>query len=231
MVGKLHVTDSDGNYLPGFPVDTNNPVEATPILVDMDNDGNIDIVYGDSEGFLHAINIQGEECDSFPINLKSALNTTPTIGYAKNNDVLAILVPNQNGYNFIDYKLPIGEIVWGTFKGNERRSGNYDDMLSTKKYEESVLPAIALKGNFPNPFNPETTISFTLNSETKVDLKIYNIRGQVVKTLLNNTLNHGEHRVVWDGKDDQGAQVGSGVYLYSFTAGEHKESRKMMLLK
>jgi flagellar hook assembly protein FlgD len=91
--------------------------------------------------------------------------------------------------------------------------------------------------NFPNPFNPETRIEFGIrNSEfgnVPVLMEIYNIRGQLVRTLLDGSREFGDgvHSVVWDGRDDDGMQVSSGVYLYRMTAGEYQSVRRMLLVK
>jgi hypothetical protein len=98
--------------------------------------------------------------------------------------------------------------------------------------ETSNLPYITeLKGNYPNPFNPETAISFSLNERSNVRLEVYNIRGQRVAMLVDDELPQGEHRVVWNGKTDNGNSVGSGVYFYRLTADNYIKTRKMMLLK
>ncbi len=85
--------------------------------------------------------------------------------------------------------------------------------------------------NFPNPFNPETKIRFETPETEYVTINIYNITGQLVKSLVNNTLFAGYHEIVWDAKDNLGYNVGSGVYYYHITAGSHKSVRKMVLLR
>ena len=96
----------------------------------------------------------------------------------------------------------------------------------------STLPqAFELEQNYPNPFNPSTTIGFTLPQSAAISLKIFDINGQLVKTLLNGTRAAGTHRVIWDGTDQFGAGVASGVYLYRLSAGSFTQIRKMMLIK
>jgi hypothetical protein len=96
----------------------------------------------------------------------------------------------------------------------------------------STLPqAFELEQNYPNPFNPSTTIGFTLPQSAAVSLKIFDINGQLVKTLLNGTRAAGTHRVIWDGTDQSGNGVTSGVYLYRLSAGSFTQTRKMMLMK
>ncbi len=85
--------------------------------------------------------------------------------------------------------------------------------------------------NYPNPFNPSTSITFDLPKDEFVTLKIYNIIGQEVKTLVNEFRNAGRHTVVWDGKDNSGKIVPSGIYLYRITAGNFNKTLKMVLAK
>jgi hypothetical protein len=85
--------------------------------------------------------------------------------------------------------------------------------------------------NFPNPFNPNTSIKYELNKSGKISLKIYNILGQEVRTLINTKQSQGIHSVLWDGKNNHGQLVSSGVYLYRLEAGEFVKTRKMILVK
>jgi Carboxypeptidase regulatory-like domain/Secretion system C-terminal sorting domain len=96
----------------------------------------------------------------------------------------------------------------------------------------NLVPLITeLAGNYPNPFNPETTIRFSLNSEQNVSLKIYNMKGQLVKTLINDELPADFHEIVWNGIDDSNKPVASGVYFYRMKAAEYHSAKKMIMLK
>ncbi|MCK4653512.1 MAG: right-handed parallel beta-helix repeat-containing protein [Candidatus Cloacimonetes bacterium] len=100
--------------------------------------------------------------------------------------------------------------------------------------KQHIIPLInKLYGNYPNPFNPETTISFSVaQTSSFVILDIFNIKGQKVKTLVNEALPAGEHSVVWDGKDEKGKNVSSGIYFYKLNNdGKTIASRKCLLLK
>jgi len=88
-----------------------------------------------------------------------------------------------------------------------------------------------LVGNFPNPFNPETTIKFNTARAGNVTIDIFNIRGQKIKTIANDNFGVGLHRVVWDGADSDGRKVASGVYFYRMTTGEFTQTRRMLLMK
>jgi hypothetical protein len=85
--------------------------------------------------------------------------------------------------------------------------------------------------NYPNPFNPETTISFTIQNSNKVTLDVYNIKGQKIKTLLNDQINRGKHSIVWNGVDKNNNPVSSGVYLYSLKTRDQQITKRMLLLK
>jgi hypothetical protein len=88
-----------------------------------------------------------------------------------------------------------------------------------------------LEGCYPNPFNPETTISFTLNQFSNVVIDIFNIKGQKVKTLIDDHFERGSHKVVWDGKDGSGNSASSGLYFYRMATPEYSAVKKMILMK
>jgi hypothetical protein len=85
--------------------------------------------------------------------------------------------------------------------------------------------------NHPNPFNPQTTIAFSIAERANVRLAIYNINGALVRTLVNETRAAGAYDVAWDGRDQTGKQVASGVYFYRLVAGDFRSTKKMVLLK
>ena len=89
----------------------------------------------------------------------------------------------------------------------------------------------ALTGNYPNPFNPTTTISFSLAEASHVSINIYNMRGQLVKTLVNTELENNFHEIVWTGKDNSGKSTASGVYFYKMKASNYTATKKMILMK
>ncbi|MCF7794376.1 MAG: T9SS type A sorting domain-containing protein [Candidatus Cloacimonetes bacterium] len=95
-----------------------------------------------------------------------------------------------------------------------------------------LLPVTKLIGNYPNPFNPETIISFsTTNSDELTQIQIYNLKGQKVKQLVNCQLEAGHHSAIWNGTDETGKTVSSGVYFYKMNSGNFHETRKMILMK
>ena len=96
----------------------------------------------------------------------------------------------------------------------------------------STTEAFKLYQNYPNPFNPTTTIKFNTDiTEKNTELIIYNIKGQKVKTLVNEKLNTGMQQVIWNGKDEKGKSVSSGIYFYKLDCGDYTSVRKMILMK
>ena len=86
--------------------------------------------------------------------------------------------------------------------------------------------------NFPNPFNPLTTIDFSIQNDSKVELTIYNIKGQKIKTLTNNHYKKGNHSIIWNSDDESGRSISSGIYLYKLNVNNKTEMmRKCLLLK
>ena len=88
-----------------------------------------------------------------------------------------------------------------------------------------------LDQNFPNPFNPNTTIRYTIAQDAHVTLTVYDVAGRRVRTLVDDNKRPNFYKIVWDGKNDNGEQVASGVYFYRLVAGQFTRSKKMVVLK
>jgi hypothetical protein len=99
--------------------------------------------------------------------------------------------------------------------------------------DDELIPiAFALRQNYPNPFNPTTKIEYDVKENSRVVLKVYNVLGQEVRTLVDRMELPGiKKSVVWDGKNNAGHAVSTGVYIYRIEMGSFVKSRKMMLMK
>ncbi len=97
--------------------------------------------------------------------------------------------------------------------------------------DEIEVLTTTLGGNYPNPFSSETTLSYTLKEPARVSLGIYNLKGQLIRTLVQENKAAGHYTAIWDGKDDQGKAVYSGVYHCHMQAGSYCASRRLLLLK
>jgi hypothetical protein len=110
------------------------------------------------------------------------------------------------------------------------------DKNETGLMAQPRLPkALALSQNYPNPFNPSTTIAFdipgTPGEKQHVEVTVYDIRGRRVSALIKSELEPGSYKLHWDGRDDRGSKVSSGIYLYTLRAGERIFTRKMTVIK
>jgi hypothetical protein len=94
-----------------------------------------------------------------------------------------------------------------------------------------ATPVVALGPNYPNPFNPETTIPFVLTERREATMAIYTVQGTLIKTLARGVRPAGTYYVTWDGRDEKGAPVGSGVYFVRLQSGEAVVNTKIVLLK
>ncbi|MBN1885835.1 MAG: T9SS type A sorting domain-containing protein [Candidatus Krumholzibacteriota bacterium] len=134
-----------------------------------------------------------------------------------------------------------GEVIDLVFDANELAPISRDVrrewiFVSTGRYsrpdaEETPRGVFALDANVPNPFNPTTTIAFNLPTTSRVEIKVYDVRGALVRTLVAGVRNAGEQTVLWDGTNDAGSRMASGVYFCRMTAPGYERTRKLILLR
>ena len=120
---------------------------------------------------------------------------------------------------------------FGSYKLEVRDAADYGAYVGVDPNYESASLTYKLDQNFPNPFNPETRFYFEIPKSHKVKIVIYNMLGQKVRTLLNEEFNAGFHIVNWNGRDDSGDLVPTGIYVYRIKAGSFIASKKMLLMK
>lgn len=122
----------------------------------------------------------------------------------------------------------------GVYESKTARVSDFKGFLRVQLTKTGEIPpptATQLFQNYPNPFNPVTSIKYDLAENSLVRMDIFNVKGQLVKTLLNQEMLAGTHSVIWDGKDGQGRSVSSGVYFYRMSLPNKVLTNKMLLLK
>jgi len=122
-------------------------------------------------------------------------------------------------------------VKWfGTFGGGV---SSFDEMTDSVENDRDMPAFMDIRGNYPNPFNPSTTLQYAIpeGKSFHVKLNVYDLRGALVRTLVNQVINPGIHSVVWDGTDTSGKNVSSGVYLYRIQAGRFSKTNKMLLMR
>ena len=137
--------------------------------------------------------------------------------------------PINKDYRLSDESVCRGVSSTGAVIGAYRNSCS--DPLALSDGSQNVLPNFYLEQNYPNPFNPATKIRFSIPEKSNTKLIVYNISGQVVKKLMNSILAPGTYNVSWNGRDEVGAMVSSGVYIYTLFSGSSVQSKKMFLVK
>lgn len=132
----------------------------------------------------------------------------------------------------------VAYLIWadGISSGKTEILGLYaqkvnNETLSNDDPHGSPMAGLSLKQNYPNPFNPHTNIALSLPQKSDLQLKIYNAKGQLVKELFRGELAKGDHSFSWNGTDDSGRSVASGVYFYTSQSNDTRISRKMLLMK
>ena len=143
-------------------------------------------------------------------------------GYTNENGTCSIniagLLENSNGLDIY-------------LSGNDFITQHYVTTISNTDSSDNLSLQTNLKNAFPNPFNPETTISFSLADNNDVQLEIYNSKGRKVKTLIDQNMEPGFHKAIWQGKDNNNNNVSSGIYFYRLKTNDNVYTKKMILLK
>jgi subtilisin family serine protease len=229
--GDVYIMDHTAANLPGTPISVETSVESSPVVARFDNGSNYaGIIFGDTNGKLHSVRLDGTESPNFPITLNGNIKVSAALADLDGDGDLDIVVPDNGSYYVIDIKRGIDSIEWACFTGTYNRSGNVAQPTPNIDLVNPIKDTM-LYGAYPNPFNPQTTLSFNLKEAGDVNLEIFNQKGQKVRSLVNSSMDAGEHRVVWNGTDDNGRAVSSGLYFYRLKSGKYSSTRKMIMMK
>lgn len=238
---------SEGNLYPLvefglFQVHSSYPVNVSSVLyppevlstnyisfvVDLDSSGGLDLHFDGSDLAEWKVSVIGyssvnpEQFDEFILNAQQSGD---------------LEFHNWNNYDFIIMIPAVVTRTSGSF--NYSYSATYDSTLTEVEEQQYLVPNFfTLSQNYPNPFNPITTIPFNVNSSQfmvhspiHTTLTIYNILGQRVRVLLDKEISQGEHKLEWNGKDEEGNELCSGIYFYRLEASDYSETKKMVLIK
>ncbi len=228
--GDVFITNSAGVNLPGFPVSIGQNVESTPVVARFDGSNLSGIIFGDTNGKIHSLRSDGTQSPNFPYTLSGNIKVSAAVADLDNDGDMDIVFPNDAGFYVLDVKRNAVSYQWPFFMANIQRSGN---RYQTTPVTDPATPELitALAGNYPNPFNPMTTISYSVKNTSPVSIDVYNLKGQKVKSLVSESKTAGTHSVIWNGLDENSKPVSSGVYFYKMTAGDYTSTQKMMLMK
>lgn len=140
-----------------------------------------------------------------------------------------VLIRGSSPYSFLDRDIEPGESYIYTIESVSTFGFKIRSRIIT--LAAPIPETFELHQNYPNPLTFETNIHYQLPRKCQVKIQVYNILGKVVRTLVNNKIDRGFHQIVWNGRDDDGNEVGSGIYFYTITAEKFHDTRKLMVVR
>jgi hypothetical protein len=237
--GKLQVKLYNGNNLPGFPVtySATTYTESSPVVADVSGDGLPDVLVGDEGKLINAWDASGSMIDGFPLATQNAVRGTPAVvDFDGDGDVDVVGVSFDRKVYAWDAAVPYDETasLWPEYKANSHRNACVGYEVPSPVEDGRAPSTVARLGqNIPNPFNPVTTIAFQVPDGTplRVSLVVYDVTGARIKTLANGPMAAGLHSRRWEGTDERGNRVSTGVYFYRLEMPGFADTKKMVLLK
>ncbi len=225
--GFCNLYDIDGNQI--FSVNIETAAEASPLNIDIDDDDVEEIMVINKNGKVFFINLDGEILTEKTISIPVNSRYTPYIGSFFNDQSLDIVLSSSSNVSYLNSTIPYYSSSWPSQRLNNQKTALiYDFPLSNNT--EVVSTKLKLS-NYPNPFNPSTSISLSLDNDSNVQLSVFNVKGQLIKTICHNYLKRGTHSFVWDGKNHIGDSMSSGIYFYQVKTDHQVISKKMVLMK
>jgi hypothetical protein len=194
-----------------------NRVPRSLAIADIDSDGDKDVLATGGNGAIgEVVYYENDGSESF---------IKRTIDHTSGNRQRLAVIDVDNDFDldlFVINNFPF-EVIY--YRNDGMATGISDDLIL------SVPREYDLRQNYPNPFNPTTTIRYDLPEATDIQLCIYNLLGQEVRTLVKGIQPPGEHTAVWDGRNANGELVGSGTYMYRLATKKFNKSRNLLLLR
>ena len=233
----IYAIDTNGDALNGWPVNAGAPISKSVVFSDLDCDGQPEVIASTSQTDVVAYNIDGTSHSGFPINGSSAFTSSAVVVDLDNDGDLEILSGAQNELAIIDVKSTGSDTsYWNMYRGNLRRTG-YSGTSPIGGYIAECPEDLAIINNsfpaefilsplYPNPFNPVTTISYSLSQAGATSLKAFNLAGKELETLINKKQNPGDYLFMWNA-----SSYPSGIYFIRLESNNFTETRKVLLIK
>ncbi|MFH1844405.1 MAG: C25 family cysteine peptidase [bacterium] len=246
---NLYVFDTDigggtsGDILPGWPQSMPGNSEGSPVVGDINGDGAADILHGigggatESPNNLYAFEADGDPISGFPINLNGPLRPSPVVcdlDFDGDVDIIyggwdLVIHVWDMPYAYDPYATP-----WRTFRGHSCRDGVHRRNSLIAVPEPVALTEFLLE-QYPNPFNPTTTVRLHIpgaaGSRQQVQVQVFDIRGRLVSQLHEGPVNSGWQSWTWSGRDQAGRQQASGTYFLRAKIADQTLIHKMALIK
>jgi len=232
--GHIYAWDAiTGTEALGWPINSGLGAMSEPITIDLDNDGDLEIVNTTIYGMVTVSHHDGSPYENFPSTVDDSITSTPAIGDLDNDGDFELIVGTSSDLQVIDIMQQKGErYAWSAYRSNNHRDGFFDVTLASTQKNGSNLPLeYSLGKNYPNPFNPITKFSYSLPEDGRVTITVFDIQGRLVKVLIDRDQSVGYRSIAWDATNHLGRKVTTGIYFYRMQSGNFSQTRKMILLK
>ena len=231
----LHVYNpTSQSEIYGWPISLSELSFSEPIIADLDNDTDLEVLITTAEGKMHIFHHDGLRYNNFPFSIEEdSIFVSSSLGDLDNDGDYEIIIGTLNSLQVIDLQESMGDrFSWNTYRANNYRDGFINsDLVELKSKNNNIISNYSVSQNYPNPFNPITKIKYCIPKNESVNIYIYDLIGRNIKLLINKTQPAGNHSVHWDGTNNNGEIVSAGMYIYVIESGEFKSTKKMLLLK
>jgi hypothetical protein len=237
---ELAILRADGTPFPGWPANVTSDVRNSPVIADIDGNGELDVIVGTGEWKLEAYHLDGTVVPGWPRRFYEAPKSTPFVGdFDGDGDLDMVLGSDDRWIRVLDLDAPAlpGSAPWPGYHGSADQRGVYFPTPTLPTDVTLEIPA-PLPGRFallpaaPNPFRAATDLRFALPRQTLVRLDVYAVDGRRVATpLAGELLPAGVHTVAWNGRDRANRPVASGVYFLRLRAGSETRTGKVLRLR
>jgi hypothetical protein len=227
---QLHVVTASGTALTDWP----RPMALAGAVVDpivaQLGAGGLTAAVGKPDGRLRLIEATAGQ-EGWPRNQTAPIHAPVSAADIDADGMIEMIVPTSEAIWVLDMGVAQTGGLWPISGADVARTGCLTVDAATPVSDRAPA-ALTLGGNYPNPFNPRTTIHFRVEADAaRASLRIYDVAGRLVRTLLDGAVGAGDHRIVWQGRDDRGGEVASGVYFYRLEVDGASWSRSMVLVR
>ena len=232
--GEIGVFDPDGETLPGFPVSVAGGGPSSVIVGDPDDDGHQSLFRGTDECLLYGFSDVGQLMPGFPINLIEEAMATPSLADLNGDGTVELIA---TGYADQIWVFELGgsyspdNMEWPTYKHDPARTGCYSASVAGVESQPMESRRLAFEPPVPNPFRGSAILTYTLPEKSCVSIKIYDVSGKLVRVLHRGVEEAGVHRIRFDGSNDLGRKLPSGVYFFRLETDRKKITRRALLLR
>ena len=213
---EIYAIDSNGDNYGNWPIQLDAEVISSIVFAKVGSNSTPHLMFGDDSGNAHLYSVDGVSYQNFPISYDFPFKGSPTVLDTDADGDLELIIGSTQTLTNIDIK-ESGSVqgLWATHRSNMKRDGHYLSNLDALDISDEIMDyEFALNNAYPNPFNPSTTIGFSIPYSMDIVLNVYDISGRLVKTLVDETKYAGFHSCVWDGRDQNGNSVSNGLYIY-----------------